>query len=176
MDPPTARAAIAGWLRLQLAGATEVRLPDLTNEAVEFVASDRKLLRSFLGEMLRPIVYDCAQRIVGKDREGFIVLGDVLLRRGEFETRAHTLGSRWTRWLEHVGDRHINIMAMTRQDLLIAAEERERRAAADTGVAQLWRAIADRLKKGQTVGDRFKPADLDALSEQLFGDVPDANT
>ena len=68
-----------------------------------------------------------------------------------------------------MGDRHISVLRMTRTDLLAAADLRERRAAADIGVTHLWRALAARLEDDEAVGDRFTPADIDALSESVLG-------
>jgi hypothetical protein len=150
---------ITAWLDDETDGAREVRIPTLTDAVVDRLLTQPKLLRAFLKECIRPLVYDFAQRFCARTR-GHVVLGDDILGREQVDKAIRRLRPRWESWLEHVGDRHIRLVEMTADDLLAAALLRERRAATDVRYAGLWREMAARMAPGQTVGQAFGEEEL----------------
>ena len=150
-------------------GEPRVKLPDLTAQAIDHFSGQKAFIRAFLAQTLPDMVYEQA-RIVLRDTRGWgpvIQLGDELISEARFKQRARTLQSRWLGWMERVGDGHINLMAMTRDDLRAAAEHRRTQAMTEMGYATLWDEMAARMKKGQTVAQRFKPEDIEALRVSL---------
>lgn len=77
-----------------------------------------------------------------------------------------TRESRWARWVEHVGDRVVELSLMRKADLRIAAEERGKRIGTEWVRMQLLLALEQRLPDDRvTVGEHFSE---DAI-ETLFG-------
>ena len=166
------QAQVRLWIKGQVDGAPAVRLPDLTDRAVEHFSKQKPFIRSFLAEQLRPIVYEQA-RIVLQDtrRDGApILLGDELVNREEFKRRATAIASKWSQWIEHSGDRHIRLLDMTRADLLAAAEERYQRGQREMGLARLWRKLAAGLGDGEVVRERFTPEQIEEVLAALDED------
>jgi hypothetical protein len=167
-DTPSARIQVRTWVREQIADADEVTLPALADEAVEHFVKDKRFIRALLDESLRPLVYDLARIEMGRTRGTVIRLGDTLATEEAIDKRSQTLAGKWSRWLEHVNDRHVRLLDMTREDLLTAAGERRERAEADLKIADLWDRLAAHLEGGQAVRERFTPQEIDAMHEKVI--------
>ncbi len=175
MTDPSPRVQLRTWIRAQITGEVEVQLPDLTARAVEHFSDQRAFIKAFLAVTLPEMVYEQARTVLRDTREwGTIIqLGDTLVSQTRLEQRARVLQSRWSGWMERVGDRHINLLAMTRDNLLAAAEHRRTQASTELAYADLWETLAEELDDWETVGQRFTPEDLEALRAGLVARTND---
>lgn len=160
---------IRAWIQERTNGQHAVALPSLTTEAVEHFLGDTELVRRLFGEKLRSIVYEIAQRVFKETRPGAVLLGDEIVDQEELAQRASRLKVKWDRWLEHAGETHVRLSAMNRVQLLTAAVERETRADEEFKRASFLRELADRLKGAQTVGQVFKPDEIEAVWSRIHG-------
>lgn len=160
----SSRAKVRQWVREYIDGKEEVQLPELTNTAVFELGKDKKFLTLLATETLRDMVYEIAKSVVHSSR--LIVLGDEAVSRDEVKrrSRGHSV---FRDWLEHVGDRHIRLLEMTREELLVAADEREKRGRHEIELASLWRTLAQQLEGGQTVGSKYTPEAIEEMHEGL---------
>ena len=60
----SARAQLRAWIRDEIAGRTEVKIPVITERVVERLLNDRELLSEYVRTNLGPIVYEEARRVV----------------------------------------------------------------------------------------------------------------
>lgn len=157
----SSRARVAQWVREHIEGKDEVRVPDLVDAAIATFSKDRRFLTSLANETLREMVYRQAVQTLSTSRS-FISAGDVALTREGIKERARK-HSVFANWLEHAGDRHVRLMDMTREDLLIAANEREKRGSHEMQLAALWRTIANGLEGGQTVSSKYSAQDIEGM-------------
>ena len=164
---PTSR--VRDWIYQEIDGMDTVKLPELANAAVAHFSQDPTFVHAFLETHLRPIIYDLAQKAMAatRGRENVIMAGETLLTRDGISKDAKKLQSKWERWLEHVGDRHVRLTEMTKSDLLKAAEERRKRANTDIRIAALWEALAERMEGDQKVGELFTPEQIDKVRISL---------
>jgi hypothetical protein len=126
------------------------------------------------------VFYAEVQGEVAKTRaHGLIIHGDELVRRDEIARRAFLARRdprKWAGWLEHASPgKHLLVMDMTREQLLVAAAERRQRGNREHAIARLWVAMADRMEEGQRVREAFGPEDIERLHVQLSG-VPNPVT
>lgn len=167
---PGVRSRLRSWLREKLKGAQEVSIPDLCRDAMLAFKGDDAFLLALADELLYPIVYREAGAIVSTLRQPaggkLVVAGSQILSVDAIKHRA----SRWDTWLEKVGDRHINVMRMSRQDLKTAEESRLRRAEAERNIATVFRVLARRLEEGQVVADAWTPQQIEAVYAALASD------
>lgn len=159
------RSEVRAWVRAQLDGQGEVRLPELARAAIAHFEADAAFVAAFLAELLTPIVYEEVQRVVAETRGRRFVLGEVVTDREGVAARARVLRSRWAIWLEHVGDRHVLLREMDRADCLAAAAERGEREATEGAYRLFFEALARGLGLGARVKDRYTDADLDEFLE-----------
>lgn len=167
--PESALVTVGRWTAQEVALGIEsggsVSIPALTNLITERLVSEPKLLRSYLKESLRSIIYDAVQRKVARSRT-HILFQEEVIARNELQAKMPSR-PRWGAWLEHVGDRHVLLMQMTRADLEAAAQEREARGGFEYRTAALWRKIGSDLRPGQQVRDVFSEQRIAALAESL---------
>lgn len=160
----SSRSKVRQWVRESIEGREEVRIPDLVNEAVKVFNKDRKFLTALANETLRDMVYELARTAVGNSR--LITLGDEAVNLEGVKRRART-HSVFASWLEHAGDHHVRLLDMTREDLLVAADEREKRGQHEVRLAALWRTIANGLEGGQTVGSKYTAEEIEDMQAGL---------
>lgn len=163
IPPPNARGAVRQFIRESVGDATEVYLPPMVDDAVAHFLNDASFVRSALAALLRPIVYEIAQAEITRSRGTGILLGDSVVDANGLDQRAQKLHTRWNGFYEYANGRYLKVLSMTADDLVDAADQREHRANVELAYARLWRALASKLNTGQTVGDRFKPEDLDRM-------------
>lgn len=166
MNETSARGQIRQLVRDRLVLNSEIWLPTLTNELVDVILADPPLLAKLVKEVLRDMVYDIAQRTMQETRGKQILLGDVMTTRYGVRTAAK-LHPAFTEWYEHVGDRHIKLMEMTRADLLVAASEREMRGKHEIVIATVWRQLASKLRGAQKVGEKFTEEDIQNIKDAV---------
>lgn len=157
----SSRTRVRQWVREQIEGREEVRIPDLAQDAVQAFRKDTKFLRQLAEESLRAMVYDLAQRTVEQTR-GMWIAGDDIVTKEAIKKRANS-HSVFRDWLEHVGDKHVRLLDMTREDLFVAADEREKRGQHEIELAALWRTLAQRLEGGETVGSKYTVDEIESM-------------
>lgn len=160
------RAKVRLWVRERIQGEEEVSLPELANEAIQVLGGDRKFITAFANECLHDMVLELASQVI-KQTRGLIKIGDVVTDVEGVKRRARKQ-SVFANWLEHVGDRHVRLLDMTREDLLSAADERQTRGERELEVAALWRTLAQRLEGGQAVKDRFSAEEIEGIQRGLL--------
>lgn len=131
-----ARERLRSWVREEVASSQAISLGDLVSAAIEHFGEDSPFLIEFARESLRRVVYQEAQ----------IVLAATRLRGVAKSAKRID----WRRWMEHVGDRHVRLLAMTAVDLEAAASERRGRAATEVAIANFFDHLRTRLA-GPTV-------------------------
>ena len=167
MKDNTLRTAVADWVNYQIEEVQAVHVPTLARDALAHFEQDAEFVRQFFGLYGYQAIYEQVRSCVERTRGGWVPMGDEVVSRDELKVRAVKLSSRWESWLEHCGDRHINIMTATKADLLMAVAERRGRAATELGYASLYEQMADKLQPGETVSDRFTTEDIETLYQAV---------
>lgn len=159
----SATSTLREWMRDRISLAGEVKIKELGEEGIQFLAEDQERLNQFVTER----VYDMAAEI------GRAVLLETRRIKRFYEAEAKTeeekqqrLG-RWFQRMEHqpVRGNYMRLQAMTRQDLLLAAEEREKRATVELVTARWYRLLAAGMTEEQTVRDRYSPEQVASFYE-----------
>lgn len=169
VEVASTRRQLRDWVKEQIAGKTEVHSPTVADAAVLHFSDDREFIVAFLNEMLRPMIYQTVVQVMKATRGAgdVIVLGDDVVTRDVATERARTMRNKWTGWLERSGTRHVRLMEMRRDDLLLAADEREKRGATEYELAALWRALAERLEGNEKVAERFSADEIERVRTSL---------
>lgn len=104
--------------------------------------------------------------VAGRTMRG--VTEDTRLLNTETQAKAAgLLASRWGRWYEFSGLRHIRLADMTKHDLLSAAKLRRTSAESNLRRAELLEQLAEELADGQTIGQRYTAEDIDAIARSV---------
>jgi phosphoserine phosphatase len=141
------------------------RAPDLARRTLAtFREADPLAFRRFQEEQSYQAVYALVLSEFHHTR-GAGVVQDTLVKAESIERKV----TRWDRWREHAGGRHIDLMAMTKDDLLIAAAERRQVAVISSGLAILWETLAEQLSESEAVRDRFTAQDIERISQNVEG-------
>ncbi len=148
------------WLKGEIAGRDEVKFPELTDSLMDWLERS-DLWRAFFRMGAYQFVRN--EFTAGRSLNGLVCLAEEAVTRSVLDRRAEALRKKWNQWFEHVGDRDIRLMAMTREDLLVAASERRQRATTENEIARVWEVLADGLDEGETVGDRYKPEQIEQI-------------
>lgn len=157
------RQRLREFIKAEIDGRSETAIPDLTNRAVKFAIKDRAYLKALLVELLRPIVYAEAIKVVSRTRgpSGLVQLGDEIVKRSVLTERADRLGRKWAGFMEHAGSRHVLLLDMTADDLALAEAERRQRGDIEHGFATLWAKLRTRLEPGQRVRDVWSVQEIE---------------
>lgn len=159
------RTILAPWLKQRLAECADgVNLLDLANEAAQHFLADDAFIQETVADLIRAAAREEAQRIIRAKRGGAVLLGDVVSSRADIERCARS--SKLWDWMEHVGERTIRLPDMTREDLQLAAKERQARGRRELTIAAFWNGLAEKLKPGQTIGQRFQPEEIEAITRK----------
>ena len=151
----SATSLLREWMRDRISLLGEVKIKELGEEGIQFLAEDQERLNEFVTER----VYDMAAEI------GRAVLLETRRIKRFYESEAKTeeekqqrLG-RWFQRMEHqpIRGNYMRLQSMTRDDLLAAAEEREKRATVEMVTARWYRLLAAGMQPDQTVKDRYSP-------------------
>ena len=157
----SARAQLTQWVRTTIVEERALSIPDVKNRARAHFAADAAFMHQLLNELLDSSLYEIVQRVVGSSR-GLTVIGDEVVTKAQFEEHVREKRNKWASWLEHVNNRHIRLFDMNREELLVAAAEREQRANTELEIAVLWRRLADKLEGGERLGERFTAVEIEA--------------
>jgi hypothetical protein len=167
-EPVTARAQLRQWLAGELADVDEVHIPTLRDKALAHFAGDGEFLRQLAAEALPTMVAEGARSVIGYRRgQVALVVGDEVLTKNALVERA--TASRFERWFEHAGTRHIKLTKMTKTQLEEAADERERVAGEHWRRAEFLRELAKRLEGTQTVEDVYDDEAIEQLLKEVTG-------
>lgn len=162
------RLAIARWVRAQIEEEPTFKIPDLADRVVEEVQKSPAYLKALLKSELRPMIGEMVKNIVRESRGGLVEAGDEVIDRAEFAARSKiSFAQRFSDWYEHVGDRHIALLDMTREELVEAAGERRQRANTELEIAELWERLASQLTPEQKLGAKFSTEQIAALARQI---------
>jgi hypothetical protein len=171
---PSARARLRAWIRQQVAGKSEVSLPDLAERAVKWVRQDKALERAMLEELLSALVYEESRLVLADSRkaprgagETLVQMGDQIVSRGALKSRAAAMERFWSRAREHAGSRHVLVLDMTEDDLALAEAERRKRGDTEYEFADLWAMLRKRLEKGQRVRDVWSVEEIEAARQSI---------
>ena len=170
----SATSLLREWMRDRISLAGEVKIKELGEEGIQFLAEDQERLNQFVTER----VYDMAAEI------GRAVLLETRRIKRFYEAEAKTEEekqqrlSRWFQRMEHqpVRGNYMRLQAMTRQDLLSAAEEREKRATVELVTARWYRLLAaGMVADDQTVSQRYTPEQVasfyDSAADSLLSNL-----
>lgn len=177
------RDALGVWIDQRLEGQEEVDVPEITNEALEYVRNSPELLEDYLSKSLRPFI---RKRIHDEltGRRGLSMKGDhlVVVDKKVFRNKADALAARWqaTRLNKHLewvpGVGHKAWHRMTATDLQAVRTQRHERAAENAVYAEFAEAL---LKRGLELGldpseeaevkDVMSPEEFDKLAEDVMG-------
>lgn len=164
----SARQQLSDWVKSEIEGQTEINIPAITLKAEQAFKGNRRFIQQFVNETLHSIVYEVVRKVLADDRT---IVGDAAVEDVKEHVRKRAANhSVFSRWFEHVGDRHVRLLDMTREELLVAAELREKRGTTELKYAALWRTIANGLEGGQMVGAKYKPEEI----ERMFSGITHA--
>lgn len=172
VDPATAEPSrstskiIDDWIREQIKDSDQISIPEVADKAVERFLDDRVFIRSFLTDMLRPMIYWRAKKVVAATR-GLTLAGDQILDLGSVEERSKQIAHKFVNWVEHSGERSVRLMRMTRNDLQLAAQERRKRGIQELHLSDLWTELAKRLEADQVVEDVWSPEEIESVSARI---------
>ena len=158
----TARTQLRNWVKEYTGGQTELTLGSVTHQALEHFGADTEFINQFFQETLRTTVYDLAQEYLADNRARHIDQVARSIQEGKMP-RSGVFAS----WMEHSGSRHINLMEMTRKDLLDSASERQVRGDHELTIAALWRQMASQMRGQTKVKTKFNEEDIQRMYDRL---------
>lgn len=180
-DPAIER--FQAWIDAQLAEAGgDVQIGAIADRALLEFRDDQLLWESYLPQ----IAYDAVQRRIARLRTQAMQTARAAARTTWVDRVAEAdrtiptpalvrheerIAAFLANWREHVGDRHIRLGDMTRDDLLQAAAERKARGAVELQRAQTLERLAQPLRDGQTVSEGWSPDALVTMLQEA-GTVP----
>lgn len=163
----TAKAELKQWIRNQIQGHSEVTISEVANQVIAHYGEDRDFINTLLSEVAKPLIWDITQEVLADTRK--FVGGDVITTEQGIKQRINTHPV-FSKWMEHAGDRHIQVMEMRRRDLLLAAQERQERGDHEHALASLWRNMAARLGPQQKVKTVFSEQDIQNMLDNIRGE------
>lgn len=168
MSEISARGRIRELVKIRIEDADEFSIPVMTDSILALLREDEPFLQEFMETTLRNEVYELIGDVVKASRN-LIQLGEHALTPDALERRTEKFASRFLGWYEHAGDKHVNLMEMSREDLLVAAAERRTRGQREYRIAALWSQLAEGLEGGQAVKDRFTAEEIEGLYTRIEG-------
>jgi len=163
----SARSVVRVWLRDQIREHDEVQVPDLVHRAITHFKSDGQFLEMFMAEMLPGMISDMALNLFQRSRRDALRVGDKVMSREVFEREA-ARRSKFRGWMEHAGDRHINLYALTKATGKIAAAERRERGGEEYRRAEFIERLTEGLRGKQTVADKWSDEEIEALADEIW--------
>lgn len=166
MTTQTARSRIREIVKIRIEDEDEISIPNLTDSLVALLRGDEEFMEEFVQSALRSEVYTQVAAAIGASRK-LIQMGDVAMTKEAVEKRAQSFATRFLGWFEHSGSRHVRLMDMTREDLLVSAGERRKRGQREYRIAELWTQLAGGLEGGQRVEERFTAEQIEELYTRI---------
>ena len=156
------RSRIREFVDAEIEGRDQFTLSELADRAVSNLMRDEGFMQAFGEQTLRHVMYEEVQRAVARKRN-LLSFEDQVLTPDEFKRKKEQFGSRFLSWYEHSGDKHINVLKMTRPQLLESADERDKRGSKEINLARLWRRLANGLEGDQIVEERFTSEEIESM-------------
>jgi hypothetical protein len=180
----SATSLLREWLRDEIARAGIANVGPLAEGGVLYLAEDQERLNQFVTERVYDMAAEVARAMLLETRR---VRRFYESAEGVSPEEQRVRMERWFDRMEHQPLKgYMRLGAMTRDDLITAAEEREKRAATEVATARWYRILAQGLGEGQVVRDRYTPEQvaeaysnatndvLDRLSRLIDGGLEDA--
>lgn len=163
----------------------DFELPAVVGELVEVIKADKVLFDAYVDETLHAMVYDEAMTLLNRHRIRTMRLAEVdgalaaqpsapstlrtLLARGRGDQKARL---RWLRHTEHIGDRHVKLMAMRKEQIPLALALRGARRDTEDLYMRFLQTIHDGMADGQQVADVYSAEALEVLFEGVRAGRP----
>lgn len=166
----TVTSEIRSLVDAKIASSGELKMTMVAHQIMDhFQASRSGDWERFKDERAYQSIYEIVVAAFGKTRkEGdAVIVGETLLKTGEVERSARKLSQRWANWREHVDGLEINLLTMTKQDLLKAAAIRRQRAGVELVRASLWETLAEQMTDAQVVGDCYSADDIETIYQGM---------
>lgn len=160
--PVSPRRGLLQWFQARIDGLPEWSIDELADNAFAEVSRHPEWIKSICMSWVRERLTEFSAH---ERPSGYVPFGDRVIDRDgpELQERADALMKKWGRWAEHDGNQYVRLLEMTRSQLLIAAEQRERAARTERVRAELCRMLADVLEEGQQVKDCVGPEELERM-------------
>jgi len=165
-EPGRARSAttqVREWIRDRIDPSDRGATPRIAEGAVAWLQETPDLLDRFLYEQVFNTTAEIVRAVMLETRrvKRFAEVVD------ESEETKRAALQRWLDRREHVNPQvgYVRLGAMTAEELLLAAQERETRAKRDLGHARWFRMLATGLDEGQTVEERYTALQVEEAYE-----------
>lgn len=152
----TARQEIGSWLKGRIDDATEINLPEVVDEAVQEFSlrwSDVDI-KAVFPEVLRAFVYDIGVQTIADRRPDAQSLEVFWSHDNDIPLTPPA--SVLNRWMEHVNGRYMAYTEMGSEELMEAADAREKRLQSEMETVKYLRETAEKLEEGQTMRAQVK--------------------
>jgi hypothetical protein len=120
------------------------------------------LIEETLPSTVAELTYDVLKR----GRGSAFRMGDSIVTREGFDSRVER--SRFREWMEHAGDRHISLLALTKPLGQIAIAERRGRGDEEYRRADFIEQLIRPLRGKQTIGSRWTEEQIEQLRQQIW--------
>jgi hypothetical protein len=166
----SATSLLREWLRDQIALLGTANVGPLAEGGVLYLAEDQDRLNQFVTERVYDMAAEVARAMLLETRR--------VKRFYESEnTTPEEQRVRMERWFDRMEHQpmkgYMRLGSMTRDDLITAAEEREKRAATEVATARWYRILAQGLGDEQTVREAFTPEQVAEAYSNATNDVLD---
>ena len=157
------------WFRAIVRGLIEdadsFRQPDIAREALDLAKKHKRRYRELIEETTYSAAYEVVRQLVAETRarRGLHVVGDTAFTKQAAERKFAERHPRFWSWVEHAGERSFLLPKMRREEVLLAADERDERGKYERIIGRWLRMIADGLEGDQAVEERFSEEEVAAL-------------
>ncbi len=165
-EKQSAKLTLKKWVRDHIETVEQVSIPDLAAEALKVFRKDSDFLTAFVHEFLHDVVYDVARREIASTRRFIMTDDDHGITKEGVKAKVKD-STPFRNWLERVGDTHMNLMSMTREHLLVAADERDARGVHELKLARTWRKLADGLDAEQRVSEKYTEEEIGKIFDGM---------
>lgn len=160
-----ARQLLRTWLKTHV-GDDDYEVDAVVEAACEQFMRDPKFLKAYAVETFGSFVRDVLGAIRHTNR--MYALGESVVTEETFSSRVEDFQQRFAKWQEMAAPgRVVSLMHMTKTELLFAADRREVMGIENLRRAALCRTLATRLRKNETVADRWSSEELHDLYDRI---------
>jgi hypothetical protein len=169
----SATSLLREWLRDQVALLGTANVGPLAEGGVLYLAEDQDRLNQFVTERVYDMAAEVARAVLLETRRVKRFYESDEVSPEEQRIRME----RWFDRMEHQPLKgYMRLGSMSKEDLITAAEEREKRAATEVATARWYRVLAEGLGEGQVVRDVFTPEQVAEAYSNATNDVLDRLT
>lgn len=154
------RSMLRDWLKEEIEGREVIETQAVVTAAVAKFGTDPAFQAALLREALSELIPGMLRRLANEGRE-YIKSSDSYISHEQIARRAGTF---WSRWYENIGGGvSKQLLALTKDELLHVAGEREKRADGEYRVAAFERHLAANMESGEIVSERYDEEDLGSI-------------